>query len=134
MSIPREREDQKLLLRGLMNVRVPKKINPRFLQIQDEYLRAEMEEKNILFKEKNQLFYRRRMAKIQQLKEAIEEADAGFLLQQGLYIQGNDFRNILEILRENMDLRICTQADFIHLILWRNIGGTGADIFILTDI
>lgn len=76
MSIPREREDQKLLLRGLMNVRVPKKINPRFLQIQDEYLRAEMEEKNILFKEKNQLFYRRRMAKIQQLKEAIEEADA----------------------------------------------------------
>lgn len=51
MSIPREREDQKLLLRGLMNVRVPKKINPRFLQIQDEYLRAEMEEKNILFKE-----------------------------------------------------------------------------------
>lgn len=52
MSIPREREDQKLLLRGLMNVRVPKKINPRFLQIQDEYLRAEMEEKNILFKEK----------------------------------------------------------------------------------
>lgn len=35
-----------------------------------------MEEKNILFKEKNQLFYRRRMAKIQQLKEAIEEADA----------------------------------------------------------
>ena len=38
-------EYQKLLLRGLMNVRVPKKINPRFLQIQDEYLRAEMEEK-----------------------------------------------------------------------------------------
>ena len=25
--------------------------SPRFLQIQDEYLRAEMEEKNILFKE-----------------------------------------------------------------------------------
>ena len=45
MSIPREREDQKLLLRGLMNVRVPKKINPRFLQIQDEYLRTETEAK-----------------------------------------------------------------------------------------
>lgn len=48
MSIPREREDQKMLLRGLMNVRVPKKINPRFLQIQDEYLRTETEAKGIV--------------------------------------------------------------------------------------
>ena len=48
MSIPREQEDQKLLLRGLMNVRVPKKINPRFLQIQDEYLRTETEAKGIV--------------------------------------------------------------------------------------
>ena len=141
MSIPREREDQKLLLRGLMNVRVPKKINPRFLQIQDEYLRAEMEEKNILFKEKNQLFYRRRMAKIQQLKEAIEKADAvvigagaGLSTSAGFVYTGERFSKYFGDLRENMDLRICTQADFIHLILWRNIGGTGADIFILTDI
>ena len=101
MSIPREREDQKLLLRGLMNVRVPKKINPRFLQIQDEYLRAEMEEKNILFKEKNQLFYRRRMAKIQQLKEAIEEADAViFIVDARTGVTPQDHR-IAQTLRES---------------------------------
>lgn len=100
-----------------------------------------MEEKNILFKEKNQLFYRRRMAKIQQLKEAIEEADAvvigagaGLSTSAGFVYTGERFSKYFWDFTENMDLRICTQVDFIHLILWRNIGGTGADIFILTDI
>lgn len=48
MTIPREKEDQKMLLRGLMNVRPPKKINPRFLQIQDEYLTEEIKAHGIV--------------------------------------------------------------------------------------
>lgn len=48
MTIPREKEDQKLLLRGLMNVRPPRKINPRFLQVQDEYLTEETKAKGIV--------------------------------------------------------------------------------------
>lgn len=48
MAIPREKEDQKMLLRGLMNVRPPKKINPRFLQIQDEYLTEEIKAHGIV--------------------------------------------------------------------------------------
>lgn len=48
MTIPRDKEDQKMLLRGLMNVRPPKKINPRFLQIQDEYLTEEIKAHGIV--------------------------------------------------------------------------------------
>ena len=48
MTIPREKEDQKLLLRVLMNVRPPRKINPRFLQVQDEYLTEETKAKGIV--------------------------------------------------------------------------------------
>ena len=37
-DIPTEEKEQKNLLRGLMNVRSPRKISPDFLSIQDEYL------------------------------------------------------------------------------------------------
>ncbi len=42
-DIPSDEKDQKDLLRALMNVREPKDISDEFLQIQDEYLRAENE-------------------------------------------------------------------------------------------
>ena len=40
-DIPTEEQEQKNLLRGLMNVRSPRKISPDFLSIQDEYLQEE---------------------------------------------------------------------------------------------
>ena len=46
-SIPQDEEEQKRLLRGLMNVRYPKKCAPAFLQIQDEYLKEEIAGKGI---------------------------------------------------------------------------------------
>ena len=48
MVIPRDKEEQKQLLRGLMNIRVPKKITPKFQQIQDEYLTEETARKGIV--------------------------------------------------------------------------------------
>lgn len=38
MAIPNEVEQQKLLLRSLMNVRLPKSISQEFVKVQDEYL------------------------------------------------------------------------------------------------
>lgn len=46
-SVPKDEEEQKRLLRGLMNVRYPKKCAPAFLQIQDEYLKEEIAGKGI---------------------------------------------------------------------------------------
>ncbi len=40
-EIPIEEQEQKNLLRGLMNVRSPRKISPDFLSVQDEYLQEE---------------------------------------------------------------------------------------------
>lgn len=47
MSIPDQEEDQKQLLRGLMNIRSPKKISPQFLAAQDKYLQAETKAKGV---------------------------------------------------------------------------------------
>jgi O-acetyl-ADP-ribose deacetylase (regulator of RNase III) len=41
-KIPADTQEQKELLRALMNVRMPRPIDREFLEIQDEYLRAEM--------------------------------------------------------------------------------------------
>lgn len=46
-EIPAREEEQKLLLRGLMNVRLPRKISGKFLKVQDEYLQAETVAKGI---------------------------------------------------------------------------------------
>ena len=46
-EIPAEPERQKILLRGLMNVRHPGAANAEFLKMQDEYLRAETAAKGI---------------------------------------------------------------------------------------
>ncbi len=45
MKIPKDLEQQKLLLRSLMNVRPPRPISEEFLRIQDEYLSEEVETK-----------------------------------------------------------------------------------------
>lgn len=47
MEVPAGEEEQKRLLRGLMNVRLPGKIGREFLRVQDEYLQAETAAKGI---------------------------------------------------------------------------------------
>ena len=41
-EIPKDAARQRVLLRGLMNVRPAKQISPEFLSVQDEYLRQEL--------------------------------------------------------------------------------------------
>lgn len=48
IQIPSHTVEQKQLLRGLMNVRSPRRISPEFLKIQDEYLQEETAEKGIV--------------------------------------------------------------------------------------
>lgn len=47
IEIPKEPKDQKKLLRSLMNIRMPVKINKEFLKVQDAYLQNETAEKGI---------------------------------------------------------------------------------------
>ena len=47
MEIPGNEEDQKWLLRGLMNVRSPRMIDDNFLKVQDAYLKEETKSKGI---------------------------------------------------------------------------------------
>ena len=46
-QVPADGEEQRLLLRALMNVRTARKCSPEFLRVQDEYLRAELDAKGI---------------------------------------------------------------------------------------
>ena len=47
ISVPFDEQEQKNLLRSLMNVRMPKPISRDFLQVQDEYLQYERDERGI---------------------------------------------------------------------------------------
>lgn len=47
MTIPSAASEQRILLRGLMNVRVPQSISPEFLAVQDAYLQEETIKKGI---------------------------------------------------------------------------------------
>ena len=47
LSIPTEPESQRQLLRGLMNIRAPQRIEADFLKMQDEYLQGETAAKGI---------------------------------------------------------------------------------------
>ena len=47
MDIPAEPERQRQLLRGLMNIRAPKRIGADFQKMQDEYLQSETAAKGI---------------------------------------------------------------------------------------
>lgn len=43
IKIPAETEEQKRLLRSLMNVRMPKPVSDEFIKLQDAYLKEELE-------------------------------------------------------------------------------------------
>jgi len=47
-EIPKDIQEQKMLLRALFNVRMPKTVSDEFLKIQDDYLREELSEKGIV--------------------------------------------------------------------------------------
>lgn len=47
MDIPDNAEEQKRLLRSLMNIRSPRPIGTEFLKVQDEYLNEEVKEKGV---------------------------------------------------------------------------------------
>lgn len=47
LSIPENENEQKHLLRSLMNVRMPASIGQKFLKIQDEYLQQAVTEKEL---------------------------------------------------------------------------------------
>lgn len=48
ISIPKDEEEQKILLRSLFNLRMPKTASKEFLQFQDEYLKHEVEQMGIV--------------------------------------------------------------------------------------
>ena len=47
LSIPEDKEEQKRLLRGLMNVREPEPISDEFCRLQDDYLSEEVSMRGI---------------------------------------------------------------------------------------
>ena len=47
LAVPDDAAGQKQLLRALLNVRPPRDASPEFLQVQDEYLRAELTQKGV---------------------------------------------------------------------------------------
>ena len=47
MDIPGDENEQKRLLRSLMNIRMAKPISDEFLKLQDEYLKEELEKKHV---------------------------------------------------------------------------------------
>ena len=47
ISIPDSEREQKMLLRGLFNVRLPADISDEFLEVQDEYLKEEISKRGI---------------------------------------------------------------------------------------
>lgn len=47
LQIPRGESEQKILLRGLLNIRMPKATSDEFIKIQNEYLTAEIEKNGI---------------------------------------------------------------------------------------
>ena len=48
MEIPMQEDEQRQLLRGLMNIRAPKRCSEEFLRIQDAYLQEAVKEKGIV--------------------------------------------------------------------------------------
>ena len=45
LQTPADTEDKRRILRSLMNIRMPRKINDSILAVQDEYLQARVREK-----------------------------------------------------------------------------------------
>lgn len=65
MEIPKDTEEQKILLRGLMNIRMPHPVRKEILEIQDAYLKEENKRKGIVE------------------LETLEEIQPGIILWQG---------------------------------------------------
>lgn len=47
-EIPMQEDEQRQLLRGLMNIRAPRRCSEEFLRIQDAYLQEAVKEKGIV--------------------------------------------------------------------------------------
>ena len=48
LRVPQAKEEKRRILRSLMNIRMPKKMRPDIIKIQDEYLKGRAEEKGIV--------------------------------------------------------------------------------------
>lgn len=48
LRVPQSKEEKRRILRSLMNTRMPKKMLPNIIKIQDEYLKCRAEEKGIV--------------------------------------------------------------------------------------
>lgn len=48
MAVPQDEDEQRQLLRGLMNIRMPGDADSEFLKIQDEYLQEVQQEKGVV--------------------------------------------------------------------------------------
>lgn len=70
VKLPADTEEQKQLLRGLMNIRLPHNISKEFLEVQDAYLKKETENKQIV------------------------DADTLTPVQEGLYIWQGDITSL----------------------------------------
>lgn len=78
---------------------------------------------------------------IDRLREALDKADAvvigagaGLSTSAGFVYTGERFDRYFHDFAEKYHSMICIQAAFTPMILWKNIGRTGAGIFILTAI
>lgn len=49
IEVPNDIEGKRILLRSLMNIRMPHDISPKVLEVQDEYLKARNKERKIVF-------------------------------------------------------------------------------------
>ena len=49
LKVPVDTDGKKRILRSLMNIRMPREINPEVLKIQDEYLREAINENGIVY-------------------------------------------------------------------------------------
>jgi hypothetical protein len=76
---------------------------------------------------------------IESLKEKLLDADAvvigagaGLSTAAGLFTVVQDLQNTFLILGKAMDIRICMQVDFIHILRRKYSGLIGQDTYILT--
>ena len=95
----------------------------------------------MLFRKKDAALSRNYSEQIEKLKQEIKIADAivigagaGLSASAGLVYTGERLENILVILFPGIISETCIRADFIRTTHWKNIGHTGAGIFISTGI
>lgn len=141
LAVPDDAAGQKQLLRALLNVRPPRDASPEFLQVQDEYLRAELAQKGVTVLEsltpaarcgEAVLYLWQGDITTLQCDAIVNAANSGMT---GCYVPGHrcidncihTFAGV-QLLPANTALRICTPAAFTPTPPWRNTGRTGAGI------